>query len=78
MSLITPDLMDATSVSCIRLGAMIETVAGVLLAAGEGSRLGQPKALVSLDGQTLAERGTGLLRAGGAEPGPGRDRRRTG
>jgi CTP:molybdopterin cytidylyltransferase MocA len=47
---------------------MTETVAGVLLAAGEGSRLGQPKALVSLDGQTLAERGTGLLRAGGAEP----------
>jgi nicotine blue oxidoreductase len=47
---------------------MTETVAGVLLAAGEGSRLGQPKALVSLDGQTLAERGTGLLRAGGADP----------
>jgi nicotine blue oxidoreductase len=47
---------------------MIETVAGVLLAAGEGSRLGQPKALVRLDGQTLAERGTGLLRAGGADP----------
>ena len=32
-------------------------VAGVLLAAGEGSRFGQPKALVELDGQTLAERG---------------------
>jgi nicotine blue oxidoreductase len=47
---------------------MIETVAGVLLAAGAGSRLGQPKALVRLDGQTLAERGTGLLRAGGADP----------
>jgi CTP:molybdopterin cytidylyltransferase MocA len=47
---------------------MTDTVAGVLLAAGAGSRLGQPKALVSLDGQTLAERGTGLLRAGGAEP----------
>jgi CTP:molybdopterin cytidylyltransferase MocA len=47
---------------------MTETVAGVLLAAGEGSRLGQPKALVSLDGQTLAERGAGLLRVGGAEP----------
>ena len=27
-----------------------------------------PKALVTLDGQTLAERGTGLLRAGGADP----------
>lgn len=42
-------------------------VAGVLLAAGEGSRFGQPKALVRLEGQTLAERGTGLLRAGGAD-----------
>jgi CTP:molybdopterin cytidylyltransferase MocA/ribosomal protein S18 acetylase RimI-like enzyme len=44
------------------------TVAGILLAAGEGSRLGQPKALVELDGQTLAERGVSLLRAGGADP----------
>ena len=43
-------------------------VAGVLLAAGEGSRFGQPKALVRLDGQTLAERGVGTLRAGGADP----------
>jgi CTP:molybdopterin cytidylyltransferase MocA len=43
-------------------------VAGVLLAAGEGSRFGQPKALVELNGQTLAERGVGLLRAGGADP----------
>jgi nicotine blue oxidoreductase len=39
-----------------------------LLAAGEGSRFGQPKALVELNGQTLAERGVGLLRAGGADP----------
>ena len=44
------------------------TVAGMLLAAGEGSRLGQPKALVELGGQTLAERGVALLRAGGADP----------
>jgi CTP:molybdopterin cytidylyltransferase MocA len=43
-------------------------VAGVLLAAGSGSRFGQPKALVELNGQTLAERGVGLLRAGGADP----------
>jgi CTP:molybdopterin cytidylyltransferase MocA len=43
-------------------------VAGVLLAAGEGSRFGQPKALVELNGQTLAERGVNLLRAGGADP----------
>ena len=47
---------------------MRTTVAGVLLAAGEGSRFGGPKALVELDGQTLAERGVGLLRAGGANP----------
>jgi nicotine blue oxidoreductase len=39
-----------------------------LLAAGEGSRLGQPKALVQLGGQTLAERGVALLRDGGADP----------
>ena len=47
---------------------MRTTVARVLLAAGEGSRFGQPKALVKLNGQTLAERGVGLLRAGGADP----------
>src|SRR5262249_57149249 len=43
-------------------------VAGVLLAAGEGSRLGRPKALVEIGGQTLAERGVALLRDGGAAP----------
>ena len=43
-------------------------VAGVLLAAGEGSRLGQPKALVEIGGQRLADRGVALLRAGGAAP----------
>ena len=47
---------------------MCTTVAGVLLAAGEGSRFGQPKALVELNGQTLAERGASVLRAGGARP----------
>jgi CTP:molybdopterin cytidylyltransferase MocA len=43
-------------------------VAGVLLAAGEGSRLGRPKALVELAGETLADRGVRLLRDGGADP----------
>jgi CTP:molybdopterin cytidylyltransferase MocA len=50
------------------LGAVPDSVAGVLLAAGEGSRFGQPKALLELAGQTLAERGVALLRAGGADP----------
>lgn len=47
---------------------MLTRVAGVLLAAGEGSRLGQPKALVKLGDLTLAERGVALLRDGGADP----------
>ncbi len=47
---------------------MRTSVAGVLLAAGEGSRFGQPKALVELDGRTLAERGVNTLLAGGADP----------
>jgi CTP:molybdopterin cytidylyltransferase MocA len=45
-----------------------ERVAGILLAAGEGSRLGQPKALVEVGGETLARRGVALLRGGGADP----------
>jgi CTP:molybdopterin cytidylyltransferase MocA len=43
-------------------------VAGILLAAGEGSRLGQPKALVEIAGQRLVDRGLLMLRAGGADP----------
>jgi CTP:molybdopterin cytidylyltransferase MocA len=43
-------------------------VAGILLAAGEGSRLGQPKALVELGGESLARRGVRLLHDGGAAP----------
>jgi CTP:molybdopterin cytidylyltransferase MocA len=43
-------------------------VAGVLLAAGGGSRLGTPKAAVELGGRRLADRGADLLRDGGAEP----------
>ena len=47
---------------------MTTSVAGVLLAAGEGSRIGQPKALIVIAGQSLASRGAGLLRDGGADP----------
>jgi CTP:molybdopterin cytidylyltransferase MocA len=47
---------------------VLTRVAGVLLAAGGGSRLGRPKALVELGGRTLAERGVDLLTAGGADP----------
>jgi CTP:molybdopterin cytidylyltransferase MocA len=43
-------------------------VAGLLLAAGAGRRLGRPKALVEVGGMTLAARGVELLRAGGADP----------
>jgi len=50
------------------LGGTMSRVAGILLAAGEGSRLGRPKALVELGGQTLAERGVAMLREGGADP----------
>ena len=43
-------------------------MAGILLAAGQGSRLGRPKALVEIGGESLAGRGVALLRDGGAEP----------
>jgi len=43
-------------------------VAGVLLAAGEGRRLGNPKALVELVGVRLIDRGVALLREGGTAP----------
>ncbi len=43
-------------------------VAGLLLAAGSGSRLGRPKALVVVGGQSLIARGVALLRDGGTHP----------
>ncbi|MFC7566468.1 NTP transferase domain-containing protein [Actinomadura namibiensis] len=42
--------------------------AGLLLAAGEGSRLGRPKALLELRGERLVDRGVRLLRDGGCAP----------
>jgi nicotine blue oxidoreductase len=43
-------------------------VAGLLLAAGGGSRLGMPKALVEFEGERLADRGVRLLAEGGCRP----------
>ena len=40
----------------------------MLLAAGDGSRLGTPKAVVELGGRRLVDRGAQLLRDGGAAP----------
>ena len=45
-----------------------QLVAGVLLAAGGGSRLGRPKALVIVGGESMARRGITLLRDGGTDP----------
>ncbi|MFG2072708.1 nucleotidyltransferase family protein [Nonomuraea maritima] len=43
-------------------------VAGLLLAAGSGSRLGRPKALVEYAGERLVDRGVRLLEEGGCHP----------
>lgn len=50
------------------MAVMAHQIAGVLLAAGEGSRLGAPKAVLELGGKRLVDRGVALLRAGGAGP----------
>lgn len=41
------------------------TLAGLVLAAGQGSRLGRPKALVTVAGERLVDRAVRALRAGG-------------
>lgn len=43
------------------------TTAGLLLAAGSGSRMGGTKGLVSLDGELLLDRAVRLLRDGGCD-----------
>lgn len=47
---------------------MTARAGGLLLAAGGGSRLGRPKALVEIAGELLVERGARMLAAGGCEP----------
>lgn len=42
--------------------------AGLLLAAGEGSRLGTPKALIEIGGVRLVDRGTRMLHEAGCTP----------
>jgi choline kinase len=42
--------------------------AGLLLAAGEGRRLGRPKALVEVDGVRLVDRAVRMLRDAGCTP----------
>ncbi|QBI53865.1 nucleotidyltransferase family protein [Streptomonospora litoralis] len=49
-------------------GASDTPIAGMLLAAGQGSRLGRPKALVEVAGERLADRGARMLREGGCAP----------
>ncbi|NYJ33337.1 nicotine blue oxidoreductase [Nocardiopsis aegyptia] len=44
------------------------SVAGLLLAAGSGSRLGRPKALVEVGGERLVDRGIRTLAEGGCDP----------
>ena len=43
-------------------------VAGAVLAAGAGVRMGRPKAELEIDGQRLVDRAVGVLRAGGCDP----------
>ena len=49
-------------------GAARTGVAGLVLAAGGGSRYGSPKALVRLHGRLLVERAVELLTDGGCDP----------
>lgn len=43
------------------------SVGGIVLAAGRSSRMGRPKALLDIDGETFLERAVGILSEGGCE-----------
>jgi CTP:molybdopterin cytidylyltransferase MocA len=47
---------------------MTETTRAIILAAGASTRMGRPKALLRVDGQTLLERAVEQARKAGAEP----------
>lgn len=47
---------------------MSDTVAGLVLAAGSGSRYGQPKAPVVIDGERLVDRAVRVLGEAGCDP----------
>jgi CTP:molybdopterin cytidylyltransferase MocA len=61
-----PGLPAEPSPHAARDGVDRGVLAGLVLAAGSGSRLGQPKALVRLDGELLVERACRVLAGGGA------------
>jgi molybdenum cofactor cytidylyltransferase/nicotine blue oxidoreductase len=46
----------------------VPVVAGAVLAAGSGTRMGRPKAEIALDGTRLLDRAVAALRAGGCAP----------
>jgi nicotine blue oxidoreductase len=46
----------------------VSAVAGLVLAAGQGARLGQPKALLELDGERLVDRAVRVLQEAGCAP----------
>ncbi|MBV9594921.1 MAG: NTP transferase domain-containing protein, partial [Actinobacteria bacterium] len=41
---------------------------GIVLAAGSGSRMGRPKAVIEVQGQRLVDRAVAVLKAGGCDP----------
>jgi len=43
-------------------------IAGIVLSAGESSRMGSPKAFLELDGESFLARTVGALREGGCDP----------
>jgi molybdenum cofactor cytidylyltransferase/nicotine blue oxidoreductase len=46
----------------------MSNVAGAVLAAGAGTRMGEPKATLVVDGSRLVDRAVGVLRTAGCEP----------